>query len=535
MTTTPLCRTSAAGPCCCSSPWRSSRRAPGPHEASTRNSLICICFRRHSRFRRWRRPPRRRRFRCRRRGRAAPRGAGLPAATPAALLAMDNGAMPAGAPPHVQPPADGRAAVALPVPRQGAARRQHRELLRLHQPVRGPRSPVSEVQGPRSRRRRLSDQRLRQPGARHQQGNRRVLPHHVRHPVPDVREDDRRPARREPLLRDADRAVGTAAALEFPQVRHRPQRPQRPQFRQRRHAGAEGPGRTDRTPARRETRRHEGRPGRDPHPPLRPPRRATCPPPEQLEQGSTHAHRRRRFRNRRPGQRPPAAPAGARRHAVRGGPRPRRPHRHRRRDARRRHRAGGHRLPGVQRPHLPAPRRAVRRAGRGERRQRDVVLGARRRARARVGRHRSRVAVRAAVQRAASRLLADAGRHRALQPCDDGDDRGRHGADAVAGGVPRQRRLRRAVPRLVPAADGGRDLVEPEAGHPRLPAADLRALLPQPRAALDFQSSAVADRRRRRPRIRAPHRRRAARRARRHAGARACAAGSAASTSRPAA
>ena len=43
--------------------------------------------------------------------------------------------------------------------------------------------------------------------------------------------------------------------------------------------------------------------------------------------------------------------------------------------------------------------------------------------------------------------------------------------------------LRLAAARLVPAADGGGDLVLPAARDPRFPAADLRALLPQPRAA----------------------------------------------------
>ena len=72
-----------------------------------------------------------------------------------------------------------------------------------------------------------------------------------------------------------------------------------------------------------------------------------------------------------------------RRHAVtlfEAGRLPRRPHAHGRRDAGRRHAPGGHRLPGLQRPHLSAPDRAVRRARRDERAVRHVVLGQPRRA-----------------------------------------------------------------------------------------------------------------------------------------------------------
>ncbi len=49
------------------------------------------------------------------------------------------------------------------------------------------------------------------------------------------------------------------------------------------------------------------------------------------------------------------------------------PHPHRRRHARRHHASGGHRLPGLQRPHLSAPVRAVRRARRRVGAQHDVV------------------------------------------------------------------------------------------------------------------------------------------------------------------
>ena len=144
---------------------------------------------------------------------------------------------------------------------------------------------------------------------------------------------------------------------------------------------------------------------------------------------------------------------------------PRRAHAHGRRHARRRHRAGGHRLPGLQRPHLSAPDRAVRRAGRGERRQRDVVLGARRRAPARVGGHRPRGAVRAAAQRAAARR---SGGCSPTSCASTATTTAMLASDAVlvdvARRVPRRASAtRRAVPRLVPAADGGGDLVVAEA------------------------------------------------------------------------
>ena len=64
-----------------------------------------------------------------------------------------------------------------------------------------------------------------------------------------------------------------------------------------------------------------------------------------------------------------AAQAGPRRHAVRGRRLPRRAHAHRRRHARRRDVPGRHRLPRLQRPHLSAADRALRRARRRERRR----------------------------------------------------------------------------------------------------------------------------------------------------------------------
>ena len=173
---------------------------------------------------------------------------------------------------------------------------------------------------------------------------------------------------------------------------------------------------------------------------------------------------------------------------------------HRRRHARRRHRAGGHRLPGVQRPHLSAPDRAVRRAGRGERRQRDVVLGARRRAPARMGRHRPRVAVRAAVATRCGRpsggcsptSCASTARRRAMLAAGTRAGRSRSATTSTRG--------RYCAPfrdwYLLPMAAA--IWSSPEAGHPRLPAADVRPLLPQPRPAADRRPAAVAHRGRRR-------------------------------------
>ena len=150
----------------------------------------------------------------------------------------------------------------------------------------------------------------------------------------------------------------------------------------------------------------------------------------------------------------------------------------------------------------PAAHRAVRRTRRHERRQRDVVLLPRRSPSARMGGHQLRVAVRAAAQCAASGVLADAGRHRALQSRRLGHGRRRPRVVDLARRIPRRRRLFAAVPRLVPAADGRGDLVGAAAGHPRLSAADVRALLPQPRSAADHRPAALAHRRRRRPRLR---------------------------------
>ena len=127
---------------------------------------------------------------------------------------------------HVQQPADRRAAVAVPVPGQGAAGRQHRELLRLHQPVRGPRGAVPQVQGPRPRRLGLPVQRLRRAGARHRT---RRSPSSAARPTASSSRCSRRPAAPgSPRIRFYAELIAkhrAGAAVELPQVPGRPQRP----------------------------------------------------------------------------------------------------------------------------------------------------------------------------------------------------------------------------------------------------------------------------------------------------------------------
>lgn len=77
----------------------------------------------------------------------------------------------------------------LPVRRQGRPGREYGELLRLYAAVQGAAGAQREVQGARPRDPRLSLQRLRQPGARQQPGDRRILRSHLCRQIPDVRED----------------------------------------------------------------------------------------------------------------------------------------------------------------------------------------------------------------------------------------------------------------------------------------------------------------------------------------------------------
>ena len=161
---------------------------------------------------------------------------------------------------------------------------------------------------------------------------------------------------------------------------------------------------------------------------------------------------------------------------------------HGRRHAGRRHRAGGHRLPGLQRPHLSEPHRAVRRAGRGERRRREMSFSVRVDGAGSSGRAPTSPALFAQPRNALRPgVLADARRHRALQP----RRRPRCSRDGTvpvgdARRVPRQRSATAAPFRdwyLLPMAAAIWSCAD--ARHARLPAADLRALLPQPRPAAD--------------------------------------------------
>ena len=58
--------------------------------------------------------------------------------------------------------------------------------------------------------------------------------------------------------------------------------------------------------------------------------------------------------------------------------------------------------------------------------------------------------------------------------------------------IPRRRPVRASIPKLVPAADGGRDLVVPDRADACVPGSNLRPVLPQPRVAADSQPPPVA-------------------------------------------
>src|SRR5690554_5336164 len=174
-----------------------------------------------------------------------------------------------------------------------------------------------------------------------------------------------------------------------------------------------------------------------------------------------------------------------RRARAEGGRPPRRPYRHRGRGARRpplRHRYRLHRLQRLDLPPLPAPAGAARGADPAHR---DELLGARNGPGLRVQRPYPGEPLRPAPQPAAAKLLSPAARHPALQPRghpSPGERRPGPGHDP--GGVARGQRLRRGLPAPLPAAHGSRHLVRQPPGAARLPAAVLRALLPQPRPAV---------------------------------------------------
>ena len=235
--------------------------------------------------------------------------------------------------------------------------------------------------------------------------------------------------RREPAVRRARREDRPEAALEFPQVPDRPLRHASRELRQQRRAGRPRVRDADRAACSPRSRPRTG-------PDM----------PRGDEAGQPQRIRHRRLGHRRAGHRLAAAEAGPRGHRVRGRAARRRPHAHGRRDARRRHAPGRHRLPGVQRPHLPAPGPAVRRARRAERRLRHVVLGARRPAAASNGRGTNLATLFAQPANALSPafwpMLA---RHPALQPRDHRGARRRHSAAR-----------RRLAHTSTPSATGGR-------------------------------------------------------------------------------
>ncbi len=78
--------------------------------------------------------------------------------------------------------------------------------LRIHAPVRRTRGAVPQVQVARTGRGRLPVERLRRAGARHQPGDRGVLPPHLRGRVSDVREIERDKPQDQSAVRGARRA-----------------------------------------------------------------------------------------------------------------------------------------------------------------------------------------------------------------------------------------------------------------------------------------------------------------------------------------
>ena len=155
---------------------------------------------------------------------------------------------------------------------------------------------------------------------------------------------------------------------------------------------------------------------------------------------------------------------------------------------------GRHRLPRVQRPHLSAPDRAVRRTRRGERAVGHVVLGAQRRAPASngpapVSRRCSRSRATRCAPRTGGcsptslRFNRETTRARARGECVWSVTLGEYlDAESLLG-----RRSATGTWCRWPPRSGRR-----RARDPRLPAADVRALLPQPRLAADRRPPALA-------------------------------------------
>ena len=175
--------------------------------------------------------------------------------------------------------------------------------------------------------------------------------------------------------------------------------------------------------------------------------------------------------------------------------------------ARRQDASGRYRLPRLQREDLPEPDRAVRAARRRQRRDRNVLRGQPGKPRPRMVGQQSGHRLRAEAQSRAPAVLGHALRHPALQPRERRLAGAASRQPAQPARLPGRRPLFARLFRLVPAADGRRDLVLPDRPDARHAARHLRPLLPEPRPAAGFRPAAVAHGEGRRPRIRAQDRR----------------------------
>ena len=240
--------------------------------------------------------------------------------------------LPPAAPPHVQPPADGRAAVALPVPRArccssstpratAGTRQQYEGLEALYRKYRDRGLVVVGFPVQRLRR--------QEPGTNKEIAEFCRTTYGIEFPM--FEKTDRRRLDAQPVLRDADRRrPGQRAAVELPQVRRRPQRPGDRRASaatvgaagQRELVGARSSACSrERTLGGHDTALHSTGPGAIVRPGGRAPalrRRAPRHPHHPRDKDRSMRIAIVGSRHRRPGQRLAAAPAGPRRHAVRG-------------------------------------------------------------------------------------------------------------------------------------------------------------------------------------------------------------------------
>src|SRR6185437_1144876 len=142
---------------------------------------------------------------------------------------------------HRRPPGRAR-----PLQGQGAARRQHREQVRIHAAIPGTRSAVSQVPRAGARSPRLSLQPVRRAGAWQRAGNRDVLRDELRRDVSDVPED-RRQRKRDGAALPLPEARKTGAARHRGDQVELHEVPCRPRWRGRRALCAERHARIDRT------------------------------------------------------------------------------------------------------------------------------------------------------------------------------------------------------------------------------------------------------------------------------------------------